>query len=315
MSRVINGDIHVSPRTRTRVLKAIEELKFRPNRAAQSLVTRRSHVLEVITFGTTYYGPSQMMAQVEVEAKMLGYNLTLSSVSTVSFEEICEALANVRGRLVDGIIMITPIYGIRHQDLFEICGGVPCVWIDIEQDAEVPSVIIDQHWGGRLVAQHLLDMGHTQICEISGPLNWYGAVSRSQGCRSTLEAAGIEPGLSIEGDWTAAGGYAAVNRLLATGAPFTALAVGNDQMALGAIHALNEHDLRVPEDVSVVGFDDIPEAAHFRPPLTTIRQDFAALGKQSVEYLVSLISQPDTPPYQRVLRPRIVVRRSARSVR
>lgn len=309
VSRVINGDVHVSTRTRNRVLKAIEELNFRPNRAAQTLVTRRSRILQVISFGTIQYGPSQMVAHVEAEAKARGYNLIFSSIANVTTEEISEAIDNPIGRL-EGIIMITPVLGASYAELGALLRGIPCVWIGIEQGADIPSVVIDQTYGSRLATQHLIDLGHRQISEISGPLNWFDASARTRGWKTTLEAAGIEPGISIEGDWTAAGGYAAVNRLIEAHVPFSALIVGNDQMALGAIHALDEHGLCVPSDVSVVGFDDIPEASHFKPPLTTVRQDFSAMGKQGVEYLVSLINNPDTPLHQRVLLPQLVVRRS-----
>jgi LacI family transcriptional regulator len=250
-----------------------------------------------------------MVAHVEAEAKARGYNLIFSSIANVTTEEISEAIDNPIGRL-EGIIMITPVLGASYAELGALLRGIPCVWIGIEQGADIPSVVIDQTYGSRLATQHLIDLGHRQISEISGPLNWFDASARTRGWKTTLEAAGIEPGISIEGDWTAAGGYAAVNRLIEAHVPFSALIVGNDQMALGAIHALDEHGLCVPSDVSVVGFDDIPEASHFKPPLTTVRQDFSAMGKQGVEYLVSLINNPDTPLHQRVLLPQLVVRRS-----
>jgi len=310
VSRVINDDAHVSSKTRNRVLRAIEELNFRPNRAAQSLVTRRSRIIEVIAFGTAQYGPAQMLSHVEVEAKALGYNLIFSSVANITPDEVREALDSLSGRLVDGIIMIVPVLGPSYQELAALYKRIPCVWIGIEQGVDVASVVIDQVHGGRLATQYLIDLGHRQICEISGPLNWADAVARSRGWRITMEGAGLEPGVSIEGDWTATGGYAATKRLLAEKVPFSALVVGNDQMALGAIHALDDEDLRVPQDVSIVGYDDIPEAAHFKPPLTTIRQDFSAMGKQGLEYLISLINKPETPPHQRVLIPQLVIRQS-----
>jgi LacI family transcriptional regulator len=119
----------------------------------------------------------------------------------------------------------------------------------------------------------------------------------------------------VEGDWTSASGYAAAHRLLDEGASFSALVVANDQMALGAMRALRERGLRVPEDVSVVGFDDIPEAAYFEPPLTTIRQDFAALGEQTVQYLIALITDPDTPLHQFAQPPHLIERLSTRPIR
>jgi LacI family transcriptional regulator len=296
------------------VVKAIEELGFRPNRAAQSLVTRRSRIFQVITYGATFYGPAQMVAHVEAEAKALGYNLIFSSIADLTVSELSEAIDNPSGRL-EGIIMIAPIWGVNYEELRALVRGIPCVWIGVEQGVHIASVVIDQAYGSKLATQHLIDLGHRQISQISGPLNWVDAIERARGWNATLEAAGVEPGLSIEGDWTAAGGYAAVQRLLESRAPFSALVVGNDQMALGAMHALNVHGLRVSEDISMVGFDDIPEAAYFQAPLTTIRQDFSAMGKQGVDYLVSLINKPDTPPHQRVLLPQLVVRSSSRQRR
>jgi LacI family transcriptional regulator len=192
-----------------------------------------------------------------------------------------------------------------------LCANIPFVQIDTELGAKVPSVVIDQRFGSRLVTQYLIDLGHRALCEISGPLNWYGAQARHESWIKTLHQAGLAPGPSVEGDWTAAGGFRAANSLLDQGASFTGLVVANDQMALGAIRALRGRGLRVPEDVSVVGFDDIPEAAYFEPPLTTVCQNFAALGEQSVEYLVALIDNPHTPVHQRVLHPQLVERQSA----
>lgn len=311
VSRVVHGDVHVSKQTRQRVLKVIDELNYQPNRAAQSLVTRRSHVLEVIAFGTDYYGPSNMVINIERAARSLGYDLFFSGIPEITPEQIRKAVDSLGGKLVDGMIVITPILGLSYDDLSALCHGSPLVLIDIEQGTSAPSVVIDQYHGGWLATQHLIDLRHQLICEISGPLNWFGARARSQGWRQTMQNAGLEPGLSVQGDWTAVSGYQAAVRLLAEGVPFTGLVVGNDSMALGAISALRERGLRVPEDVSVVGFDDIPESAFFNPPLTTIHQDFNALGKQCVEYLVSLIDQPETPLHQRVLKPQLVVRQSA----
>ena len=146
----------------------------------------------------------------------------------------------------------------------------------------------------------------------------FGAVSaimRHKSWMDTMDQHGLPHALSVEGHWSAQSGYAGMQSLLKSRADFTAVVVGNDQMALGAMAALSEHGLRIPEDVSVVGFDDIPESAYFLPSLTTVHQDFSALGEQSVEYLVSLIKQPHTPVHQRVLYPELVIRKSTGPVR
>jgi DNA-binding LacI/PurR family transcriptional regulator len=174
----------------------------------------------------------------------------------------------------------------------------------------VPSVMFDQRFGSHLATEHLIKLGHRRMSEISGPLNWFDAMARHQQWESSLRDARLTPSNSVEGDWTAIGGYNALHRLLEAGSDFTALVVGNDQMALGAMRALREHNLHVPGDVSVVGFDDIPEAAYFEPPLTTVRQDFSQLGEIGVRYLISRIRQPDEPPKQHIIFPQLIVRDS-----
>ncbi|NWG18548.1 MAG: substrate-binding domain-containing protein [Chloroflexi bacterium] len=312
VSRVVNNNPHVSKETRRRVLRAIKDMNYQPNHVARSLVTRRSNLLEVITFGSNHYGPSQMVAHVERAARLQGYNLILTNISEMSLDEIRAAINSLSGRLVDGLIMITPVAGVEFEELADLCDGIPFVMIDTQLGSTTPSVVINQRHGSQLATQHLIEIGHRAICEISGPLNWYGANARHESWRDTLMTAGITPGPSVEGDWTAVGGYAAARRLIESGANYTALVVGNDQMALGAMRALRESGLRVPEDVSVVGFDDIPEAVCFEPPLTTIRQDFDLLGSQSVEYLLDLMKRPDTPLQQRVLYPTLIERQSTR---
>ena len=314
VSRVVNNHPHVSDDTRRRVLNAIQQLNYRPNRAARNLVTRRSCMLGIVTYGLSHFGPAQMMANVEQTARARGYGVSFATITQMTGGEIQEALKSLGDRSVDGLVLITPILGVSYADLTRLCDGVPFVQIDTELSARVPSVVIDQHYGSQIVTQHLIDLGHRSICEISGPLNWFGARARHESWLATVSAAGLQPGGSVEGNWTARSGWEAVRRLLDMGEQFTALVVANDQMALGAMRALRARGIRVPEDVSVVGFDDIPEAAFFEPPLTTVRQNFAALGEQSVEYLVTMIENPDTPLHQRVLYPQLIERQSTHRV-
>lgn len=315
VSRVINNDPHVSKATRQRVLQAVKDLGYRPNAAARSLVTRRSHLLEIISFGASHYGPSQMVTHIERAARKLGYNLILSHITEMTLDAISGAIDNLSGRLVDGMILITPVIGVNYEDIMDVTRGIPFVMIDTPLGSNSPGVVINQHYGGQLAAQHLIDLGHRRICSISGPLDWFGAIARHESWLAALRGAGLEPGTSVAGDWTAVGGYHAAKKLLEVDRSFTGLIVGNDQMALGAMRALREAGLHVPDDVSVVGFDDIPEAICFEPPLTTVRQDFDALGAQSVEYLVDRINRPEQLAQQRVLYPTLVVRQSTRSLR
>lgn len=310
VSRVVNHHPYVSEDTRQRVMDAIQQLDYRPNRAARSLVTQRSYMVGIITFGIPNYGPAQMLTHVERVAKARGYGVGFAALTQMSVDEIRDAITSLGDHAIDGLVLLMPTEGVNPDALVRVCGGIPFVQIDIELGAQAPSVVIDQAHGSQLATQHLIDLGHRHICEISGPLDWYGAQARHRSWIATMQAAGLTPGLSVEGDWSPQSGYEKTHELLEQGASFSALVVANDQMALGALRALREHRLRVPEDVSVVGFDDIPEAAYFEPPLTTVRQDFAAVGAQSVEYLVALLGNPATPIHQRVLYPELIERRS-----
>ncbi len=310
VSRVVNRHPHVAESTRERVLSSIKTLGYRPNRMARSLVTRNSNTIGIISFGTTYYGPAQTFAKIEKAVRASGYGLTFYSIDELTTEQLRNAINTLGDHQVDGIVMAAPFIGLDPADVLSLCGDIPVVMIDVPKGAHVPSVVIDQVAGSRLAAQHLIDLGHQDVAEISGPLNWHDAALRHEAWVEAVRAAGLTPGPSAEGDWSAAGGFRATEQLLASGERFSGLVAANDQTALGAARALRAHGLRVPEDVSIVGFDDIPEAAFFEPPLTTVSQDFTALGQQSVDYLLTLMSQPETPVHQRVLYPTLIERQS-----
>ncbi len=313
VSRVVNEHPSVAAATRRRVLEVIDKLGYRPNRAARSLVTRRSNTIGMVSFSTKYYGPGQMVVNLETALRQRGFSLTLTTLDGPSLAEMRRAIDELTARNLDGLVIITPVAGIDFGAVAPLCGDTPFVMIDALPDERAHSVVIDQAQGAGLATEHLIGLGHRTVAEISGPLDWHDARFRHEGWLAALRGAGIGPGRSVASDWTAAGGYAAAGELLALREAFSALFVGNDQMALGAIRALRDADLRIPEDVSVVGFDDVPEAAFYDPPLTTVRQDFQALGRQSVDYLTTLIDAPDTPPHQRVLYAQLVVRASTTS--
>jgi LacI family transcriptional regulator len=310
VSRVINNHPSVAEDTRKRVLKSIEKLNYRPNRAARSLVTNRSDTIAVISFGTTFYGPGQMVANITQHAKKCGYRVSLSSVQRLEREEVRVTLNDLHEHLIDGIIMIVPIVSDCTPEIRNLVGDIPFIQIDTKPQPGIASVVIEQSHGSRLATEHLITLGHRQIAEISGPMNWHDGIIRHQSWVETMVQYGLPHELSVQGNWSSESGYRAVLELLNSGAAFTGLVVANDQMALGAMAALTERGIRIPDDVSVVGFDDIPESAYFFPSLTTIHQDFDALGEQSVEYLVALMKNPRTPIHQRVLYPELVVRNS-----
>lgn len=311
VSRVVNRHPNVASETRERVLRAIDELNYRPNWAAQALTTGRSHILHLIIFQFGYGYPVPAMFD---WAREFGYTMTVTELKEPITEAKVREVLGGAAWMIDGLLLVMPFPYLSYGVLTELCQGHPFVFVGIELGAQLPSVVFDQRHGTRQAVQHLLDLGHCQIAEISGPRDNLDARVRHETFVALLEERGIEPGPKAEGDFFAPSGYAAAIRLLDSGKPFSAIFVANDPMALGAMRALHEHGIRVPEDVSVVGFDDILESAYFEPPLTTVRQDFRALGKQSVEYLVSLIEEPDTPVHQRVLYPELVVRQSTRRI-
>jgi DNA-binding LacI/PurR family transcriptional regulator len=310
VSRVVNNHPSVSPETRTRVQQIIEEMGYQPNKLAKSLVANRSDTLAVLAFGMSQYGPTQMILNIERAARDLGYDLIFSNIKELNELEIYKAIDNISGRLVDGIIWISPVEGMSYNEMLRLAKNIPMVLIDPEVNEELPSVIVDQRYGSQLITEHLIELGHQHIAEISGPLDWFGAIARHQQWLQTLDEAGLTPMMSVEGDWSVQSGYEVARQLLRNNPGFTALVVGNDQMALGAIYALNERGLRVPEDISVAGFDDIPEAGFYRPPLTTIQQDFSQLGVLGVRYLSELIQNHEAPLKQHIIPPKLIVRKS-----
>lgn len=310
VSRVINHHPYVADDTRDRVLEVIARLGYRPNRAAQSLAGYRSRTLAMTTFGMNNYGPAQMVIHIEQAAREARYDLILANVTDTTVESMQAAIDRLLHWEVDGLLFITPIIGITYDDLVMLCGKKPIVQIGIEPGVNSPSVAIDQHHGTELVARHLLELGHRHIAEIRGPTPWIDAHARHQTFVRVLGEAGIALRAEAQGDWSSRSGYEMTHQLLNGGAHFTALFAANDQMALGAIRALNERGRRVPEDISVVGFDDIPEAAYFTPPLTTVRQDFDLLGQQGIEYLLARLTDVDTPLRQRLIVPRFIRRSS-----
>lgn len=312
VSRVINGSPRVADSTKARVLSVVAELGYRPNSAARQLVTGTSQAVGVISFGTRYYGPAQIVGSVERALKRRGYGFVFASISSLSLQAIKSALRDLERHQLAGLILVTPLLEVRLEDVQALCRDLPFVMIDVRKGAELPSVSFDQAHGSELATRHLLGLGHREVCEISGPLAWSGAFERHQAWLRTLQQASVTPGPSLESDWTAEGGYEATRRLLPH--PFTALVVDNDQMALGATAALRESGLRVPEDVSLVGFDDVPEARFYTPPLSTVRQDFGVLGGRSAAFIVDLIETRTGSTEQVLLYPELVLRSSTAPV-
>ncbi|MCA9839025.1 MAG: LacI family DNA-binding transcriptional regulator [Trueperaceae bacterium] len=313
VSRVINEHPNVAPKTRKRVLEVIQELGYQPNRAARHLVTGKSNTVGLVSYGTSHYGPARMVNSIDSALRDRDIGLVSTHLREMTLSELEHSVSYLKSQLVEGLILISPL-DIDVEIIRKLCQPLPFVTLDVAARKNFPSIAIDQYSGARKATEHLLELGHRSIAHISGPLHWTDAKLRQQGWQDSLSDAKLQPDnkLKIEGDWTSEGGYAACKKLLSSS--FSALFVGNDQMALGAIHALHEHGLSVPEDISIVGFDDIPEAAFFYPPLTTVQQNFTDLGKQSVSFLLDLLAN-NQPEDQTPINPKLIVRESTKRIK
>ncbi|UQX88450.1 LacI family DNA-binding transcriptional regulator [Jatrophihabitans telluris] len=308
VSRVLNAHPNVSEDTRARVRAAIAELGYRPNRAAKALVTGRSHLIGVVTQTTTLYGPASLLVAFENAAALAGMNVTLASVPTMTRQALVTAVNRQLDQGVAGIVVIAPVASAQPA-IDGIPDDVPYVVVDGDPDLRTDLVTIDQVEGARLATRHLLDAGHATVWHVSGPPGWFDSAGRLEGWRSTLQAAGCEVPPAIPADWTAAAGFRA-GRTLARMSEVTAVFAANDHLALGLLRAFHEDGRSVPVDISVVGFDDVAEAAYFTPPLTSVRPDFLQAANRTLGLLLERMATPDRPAERAVIAPELVVRAS-----
>ena len=305
VSRVINGQASMRPETRERVLDAIRQLGYRPNTAARALVTRRSATIGVIGSRSGFWGPSTVHRTVQAAAREAGYFVSSVNPPSLSRAELVDAIDHLHDQHVEGIILIagndTAAEVAREQEEL----GTPVVVVEGDPANAAWTVGVDQVAGAVLGTQHLIALGHTSIAHLAGPQSWTEGRARLEGWRRAMQGAGLTPGEPLAGDWSAQTGYE-IGRGLARRRDITAVFCGNDQMALGLLRALHEAGRAVPGDISVVGFDDIPEAAYLIPPLTTVQQEFTAVGRRAIEILQAAIA--GTPAPDRLIGPTLVVR-------
>ncbi len=312
VSRVINGSRHVSPRTRERVLRAMRELGYRPNSIARALATGRTRTVGIVTFDSSLYGPASTLFGIERAAHEAGYLITVVSLEALDRASVLQAIERLRMQGVDGILAIAAeqesAEALLHAPL-----DVPLVAVEAGPERGIPVVAVDQQRGAEMATRHLLDLGHRTVHHIAGPLGSIESQLRAAGWRRALEQAGAPRPEPLIGDWTARSGYD-LGRRLARERAVTAVFASNDQMALGVLRALHEAGRRVPEQVSVVGFDDVPEASYYTPPLTTVRQDFGEVGSRSLRVLlraIDSVAAGERPPEGSMVAPELVVRASS----
>jgi DNA-binding LacI/PurR family transcriptional regulator len=308
VSRVLNGTARVSPETRAKVEKALRTLGYRPNAAARALATGRSGQLAVIFFDTTLFGPASALFAIEQAARREAYSVSVVSLPRIDVDTMRDAAAQLRAQAVDGTIIVAP-HTSAAGALSAIRDDLPAAVVAGAETAGLPLVAIDQETGARLATERLLSLGHDTVWHVAGPGNWVDAKARARGWRKALQRAGAVVPTPLVGDWSARSGYEAGVRLAAE-KEATAIFVANDHMALGVLRALELAGRRVPRDVSVVGFDDVPESPYYPPALTTVRQDFEQLGEQAVATLLGRIAGDQSTP-RVLLEPRLIMRDSA----
>ncbi|WP_243074389.1 LacI family DNA-binding transcriptional regulator [Microbacterium sp. SS28] len=312
VSRVLNDLPNVRPATRARVEQAIAQLRYSPSPAARALVTRRTRTIGLVTPGVSDYGPTSIAMNFTFAARAARYNVETVSSLDADVASVREAVEGLLRQRVDAIVLIVVdiavLEAVRALDL-----SIPVVAAASTARRSPLIVSIDQYRGARSAVRHLAELGHERILHLAGSTQASDAIERVRGWRDELAAhrlAVVEP---THGDWSAASGY----RVGATLdiAPGSAIFVANDHMSIGLLSALRERGLRVPEDISVVGFDDVPEAGYLYPALTTVRQDFAALGELIMQKVLIAVEEPESATEDTPLPTHLIVRQSTSAPR
>ena len=308
VSRVLNGHPNVREQTRLRVRAAIEQLGYRPNRTARALATGKTQIIGVVAQNSTLFGPSSLLAAFELAAAAQGFVVSVRRVRVLDRVSIAAAVEHHREQRAAGVVVIAPTAA-AAEALGEVPTDLPLVSVDGDPDRGTTLVTVDQEAAAELATRHLLDAGHATVWHVSGPSDWFDAAGRLRGWRQALEKAGSEVPPVSPADWSAASGYHA-GLMLARMPEVTAVFAANDHLALGILRAMHERGRSVPGDVSVVGFDDVPEAAYFIPPLTTVRPDFDTVADETLSVLLSAIAGEETAPTRRVITATLVERDS-----
>lgn len=311
VSRVVNGHPNIRESTRARVEASIELMGYTRSSIARALATRRAMRIGVIVDAPVQFGPNSTVRALEGAARDAGYSVSVFSVSDAVGSRIDTGVAELVTQGVDALCVVAPrassLSLLRQQTT-----GLPTIVIKAEEDPTWHTVAVDQRGGATLAVSHLIELGHRSIAHLAGPLDWYDARERDGGWREALVQAGLPIPVPVAGDWTSDYGYEFGRTFDASSA--TAIFAANDQMALGLVHGLISQGVSVPNDVSVVGFDDVPDARHFLPPLTTVRQDFTALGELALRQVVEAIEGHDSLLHE-VIEPKLIIRASTARAR
>ncbi|WP_029685605.1 LacI family DNA-binding transcriptional regulator [Tatumella saanichensis] len=301
VSRVVNQASHVSAHTREKVEAAMAELNYIPNRIAQQLAGKQRPLIGVATTHLGLHAPSQIVAAIKSRADQCGASVVIAMIEKSGVDACKTAIINLLAQRVTGLIINFPLEEQAAKEVASSCGNVPALFLDVSMDSAVPSVIFSPQQGTLLGVSHLLAWGHRRIALLNGPQESVSARLRRDGWYHALAEQGLQPVAEITGDWSALSGYQQTRQLLEDqGILPQALLIANDQMALGALRAISEAGLRVPDDISLIGYDDTEDSCCYIPPLTTIKQDFRQLGEMSVDRLLALDSEQHIPLCQQL---------------
>jgi len=308
VSRFLRGFEGIRPATRERVGQALDDLGYRPNLTARSLKSGRSHRIGALTHEISLVGPSRMVDGASIAAREAGFVLDVVSLDSRNPRAIEESLALITQHELAGVLALSVTDDMTRA--FEATAFRVPAHVAAEPDGvpDDPRSVLTR-LGMPMLVSHLAGHGHRRLVHIAGPASWSAARNRIHAYESAVEAHGLDSVAVLPGDWSAASGYRAVREMGDTRGA-TAIVAANDQMALGAMLALKERGYRIPEDISVVGIDDIAEAAYFDPPLTTLRNDFEGQGRAAASRLLALIEHTDYRPVS-LEPPELIVRRSS----
>jgi DNA-binding LacI/PurR family transcriptional regulator len=320
VSRVINERPDVSPETRRKVQEVIKALSYQPSALARSLISQRSFTLGVVTAGLRHMGPSRTLSGITAAAEEAGYSILLKELPSYESEDIAPIFQAFLSRHVDGIIWAVSEVGENRKWLNNPPADVevPLVFITMEPRDNLSVVTIDNYLGGRMAMTHLIEQGYRKIGHISGPLEWWEARQRMAAWRDVLTEAGLEArdAHCVEGNWSSASGALAIEKLFDQYPDMDAVFVGNDQMALSVMQFFAERNIRIPNNIGVVGFDNIAESAFFSPALTTVQQDQHKVAQLAVAEVIKIIESgwqelDPVKPKLIILPPTLIVRQSS----
>jgi len=315
VSRVINNHPMVAASTRALVREAIAELNYHPNAQAVGLSRNRSDIIGVITHSIASPFFAQIVDGTAQALQSRGRFMLLACAEMTSQLETIDSLQ--RSRRIDGIIIILPISTSLEAAQQLATSQFPLVLVDLQYDVDANYISVDNRYGAYCATEHLIELGHRRIGLISGPLIQPVSHLRIAGYQDALRKHGLpyDPTLVVHGNFAHSGGEAGAVHFLALENPPTAIFACNDQMAFGTVRTLRRHGMRVPEDISVIGFDDIAEASISYPPLTTIRQPLCEMGRLAADYICRVIDGVEKGRLQLTLTPELIVRKSTAPLR